>query len=413
MKQSGSCDTLDGAMHRRHFLGAAATGLSVKPAPAGDLAAVRDDFPRARHAVYLDNASCHPLSVHSAAAVHRYIDWETHEVGEPWWPPWARPRQDAKNLFASLINAKPSEIAFARSTIEAESNLLNGMNLQGGNVVTTDLHYSAALNNYRMRQRAGLDVRVVKHRHWRIDLNDLDRAIDRNTRLVAVALVSNVNGYLHDIKATSALAHARGAYVYADIIQCAGAVPIDVRAMGIDLAACSTYKWLMGVKGFGFLYVREDLQGAVVKPMQHSGGVRFNYPPWVERPDPALEEIACQPVAGPARYEVSYPSYEGVIAALESLPYIQRLGVANIRAYVRTLTDRLLKELPALGYPSITPPGNDSPIVAFEARDPARTMERLRAANVHVAMRFGNRLRISPSVYNNQRDIDRLLEALA
>ncbi len=400
-------------MHRRHFLGAAATGLSAKPAPTGDVSAARDDFPRARHAVYLDNASCHPLSVHSAAAIHRYVDWETHEVGEPWWPPWARPRHDAKILFAALLNAKPSEIAFARSTIEAESNILNGMNLQGGNVVTTDLHYSAALYHYRMRQRDGLDVRVVKHRKWRIDLNDLDRAIDRNTRLVAVALVSNVNGYFHDIQATSALAHARGAYVYADIIQCAGAVPIDVRAMGIDLAACSTYKWLMGVKGFGFLYVREDLQGAVVKPMQHSGGVRFNYPPWVERPDPAVEEIAYQPVTGPARYEVSYPSYEGVIAALESLSYIQRLGVGNIRAYVRTLTDRLMKELPARGYPSITPPGNDSPIVAFEARDPAKTMERLRAANVHVAMRFGNRMRISPSVYNNQRDLDRLLEALA
>ena len=401
-------------MNRRQFLGAAATPVPRDSRGSPDFSAVRADFPRAQTAVYLDNASSHPLSVHSAAALHRYIDWATHEVGEPWWPAWAKAREEAKVLFARLINARPEEIAFARSTIEAENNILNGMAIeaQGGNVVTNDLHYSAAIYNYLMRRRAGLDVRIVKHRDWRIDLKDMERAMDRRTRLVAIALVSNVNGYLHDVKAISELAHAHGAYLYADIIQCAGAVPIDVKAMGIDLAACSTYKWLMGVKGFGFLYVREDLQGTVVKPAQHSGGVRFHYPPWTPAPEAGVEEIAFQPVSGPSRYEVSYPSYEGAICALESLKYIHALGVSNIRAHVRTLTDRLVRELPRLGYASITPPENESPIVAFAASEPARTMERLRRTGVHVAMRFGNKMRISPSVFNNQEDIDRLLEAL-
>ena len=405
-------------MNRRRFLSTATTAsFSTAAARAGrpGFDAVREDFPRARAAAYMDNASCHPLSVHSAAALHRYIDWETNEVGEPWWPQWAQARDESKRLFAQLINAKPSEIAFARSTIEAESNLLNGMAIQadGGNVVTNDLHYTAALYNYKMRQQAGLDVRIVKNRNWRTEVRDMERAVDRNTKLIAIALVSNVNGYLQDVKALSDLAHAHGAYLYADIIQCAGAIPIDVRAMGIDIAACSTYKWLMGVKGFGFYYVREDLQGAVVKPTQHSGGVRFNYAPWTESPEAGLDEVAFKAVTGPGRYEVSYPSYEGAISAQESLKYIHQLGVTNIRTHVRTLTDRLQKELPAIGYPSITPPGNESPICAFVVNDPPRTMEKLKRAGVHVAMRFGNKMRISPSVYNNQDDVDRLLAALA
>jgi len=404
-------------LNRRQFIGAAATA-SANAAAIGDgrpdFAAVRADFPRARAAAYLDNASCHPLSVHSAAALHRYTDWETNEVGEPWWPQWAEVRAESKNLFATLINAKPSEIAFARSTVEAESNLLNGMKIEasGGNVVTNDLHYSAALYNYKMRQRDGLDVRIVKNRDWRIDMRDLEPVVNRSTKLIAIALVSNVNGYLHDVKKISELAHAHGAYLYADVIQCAGAIPLDVRAMGIDLAACSTYKWLMGVKGFGFLYVREDLQGTVVKTTQHSGGVRFNYPPWTDLLQPGTDEIAFQPVTGPGQFEVSYPSYEGAICAQTCLKYIHRLGVSNIRAHVRTLTDRLQKELPAIGYRSITPKGNESPICAFVAKDPGKTMDRLRKANVHVAMRFGNKMRISPSVFNNQEDIDRLLNAL-
>lgn len=379
-----------------------------------DFDAVRADFPRARTAAYFDNASSHPLSAHSAAALHRYIDWATHEVGEPWWPWWASTRDESKQLFAQLVNAGPAEIAFARSTVEAESNLLNGMReyLAGGNVVTDDLHYGAALYNYQMRQRDGLEVRIVKHRNWRVEIGDLERAVDRRTRLVSIALVSNVNGHLADAKAISELAHDRGAYLYADIIQAAGAVPIDVKAMGIDLAACSTFKWLMGVKGFGFLYVRADLQGTVVKPAQHSGGVRFNYAPWVTEADPALPEISFAPSPGPGCYEISYPSYEGAVCAQESLRYIRRLGVENIRNHARTLTDRLQEELPARGYASITPRGNESPIIAFVAKDPEKAMARLRNAGVHVAMRHGDKMRISPSVFNNQEDVDRLLEAL-
>ena len=395
--------------------GGAGPGPRTSPDGIPDFNLIRDDFPRARTAAYFDNASSHPLSVHSAAALHRYIDWATHEMGEPWWPSWAASRDESKRLFAGLINAGPEEIAFARSTIEAESNLLNGMGewLSGGNVVTCDLHYSAALYNYKVRQMEGLDVRVVRHRDWGIDIRDVERVVDRNTRLISIALVSNVNGYLADAKALGDLAHAHGAYLYADIIQAAGAVPVDVKAMGIDFAACSTFKWLMGVKGFGFLYVRADLQGTVAKPSQHSGGVRYNYAPWVDKPDPALEAITLSRAAGPARYEVSYPSYEGVICAQESLKYIHRIGVGHIRSHARKLTVRLQEELPAVGYPSITPRGNESPIVAFAVKDPQATITKLRNAGVHVAMRWGNKMRIAPSVFNNHEDVDRLLNALS
>ncbi len=395
----------------------------ASPAETPDFDAVRNDFPRARTAAYFDNASSHPLSVHSAAALHRYIDWVTHEVGEPWWPPWAAPRDEAKHLFAKLINAQPEDIAFARSAVEAESNLINGMqeHLSGGNVVTHDLHYAASLYNYKIREQASAlsciedrDIlRIVKHRDWQIDYRDMERAIDSNTKLVSITLVSNVNGYLSDVKAISDLAHAHGAYLYVDIIQGVGAVPVDVQAMGIDFAACSTFKWLMGVKGFGFLYVRSDLQETVVKPTQHSGGISFNYAPWVEEPVPDVAEHTFTPTPGPSCYEVSYPSYEGAICAQESLKYIHRLGVHNIRNHVRTLTDRLMEELPLLGYPTITPKGNESPIVTFAAPDPAGTIAKLRNAGVHVAMRYGNKMRISPSVFNNQEDVSRLLEALA
>src|SRR3989442_3867597 len=154
-------------------------------------------------------------------------------------------------MFARLINAKPGEIAFTGSTTIGENTLVNGMDLRGANVVTNDLHYSTSISDYLTRQHLqGLDVRIIRNRDWAIDIRDMERAVDAKTGLIAISLVSSVNGHLEDIKALSALAHSHGAYLYADIIQGCGAIPIDVKAMGIDMASCAMYKSLMADHAF-------------------------------------------------------------------------------------------------------------------------------------------------------------------
>jgi selenocysteine lyase/cysteine desulfurase len=222
-----------------------------------------------------------------------------------------------------------------------------------------------------------------------MDFRDLERVVDRKTKLIAIAIVSNVNGYVHEIRKIADLAHAHGAYVYVDAIQAAGAVPIDVKAMGIDFLACSAYKWLMGGR-FGYLYVREDLQDPVLKAKLFGG-----------RSTPK----------GASRYEISTVSHLGCVCQSQALAYIHSYGVDTIRAHVRPLTERLLKEMPALGYPSITPKGNESPIVSFTVKDPAATKAKLQKAKVVVTI--GSTMRVSPSIFNNMSDVDRLLAALA
>ena len=91
---------------------------------------VRLDFPRQKNEIYLDNASTHPTNIYTAWAVHRITEWTKDDVGVPWWPLWAKSRDEGKNLFAELINADPSEIAHARSRVTDESNMLNGMYLK-------------------------------------------------------------------------------------------------------------------------------------------------------------------------------------------------------------------------------------------------------------------------------------------
>jgi selenocysteine lyase/cysteine desulfurase len=414
-------------MNRRQFLQAGAATAAAAP-PAPDFSALRQDFPRALNETYFNSAAQHPLGNHTVRGMYRYIDFLHQGPGGGRTDFWEEGFLQVKPMFARLINAKPSEIALCPSTTVGENIILNGLDFSGGgNVVTNDLHYTACLANYLQRRGQGLDVRIVKHRDWRIELADMERVVDRKTRLIAISLVSSVNGHVENVKALSELAHAHGGYLFADIIQAAGATPVDVRAMGIDFASTSMYKWLQGEHGFGFLYIREELAGSVVKPRTFTGGVQFHYPPWVAEEHRKTPEISVRAPSGVAAFECGTPSVITYAAQYESFRYIERLGIANIRAHARTLTSRLQKELPALGFTPITPADAESPIVTFLAKDIEAVKRKIEAAaragrarisiagpNAALTVgRFGNHVRFSVSVFNNQQDVDTVLEVLS
>ncbi len=208
---------------------------------------------------FINAAFTHPMSTATAQAVQAYIR-RRQDNNDAADMQMNTNRTEVKELFAKLINARPEEIAWVPSTMVGENLIASGLGLPGSSsrIVTDMLHFDGSLYLYGQLAKQGLDVHVIRPRENRIDLKDMDAAITPGTKLVALSLVSTVNGFQHDLKAVCDMAHSRGALVFADIIQAAGAVPIDVRASGVDFCACASYKWLMGDFGAGFLYVRED-----------------------------------------------------------------------------------------------------------------------------------------------------------
>jgi selenocysteine lyase/cysteine desulfurase len=409
-------------MYRREFLGTAA--LAAVAAPVDLSLQCRKDFPRAMNETYFNSAAQHPLGDHCAAGMQRYIDFMHKGPGEGRKDFWEEGFLQVKPMFARLINAKPSEIAFTGSTTIGENTILNGMDLRGANVVTNDLHYTASLSNYLTRQKLqGLDVRIVKNRDWVIDLKDMERAVDAKTRLIAVSFVSSVNGHMENIKALSDLAHLHKGYLFADIIQGCGSTPIDVRAMGIDFASTAMYKWLQGEHGFGFLYIKEDLVGSVVKPTEFTGHPDFNYAPWTANPKPGPGGLINHAATGVAAFDCGTQSVITYAAQYEAFRYIEKIGIANIRAHANRLIARLQKELPPLGYTPITPKGTESSIVTFLCKDAETVRRKIRASKAKILLtgpnsaltvgRFGNHIRFSVSVFNNDQDVNTILEVLA
>ena len=412
------------AIGRREFLtGAGALAVSARSvwanlqtARPGAIfpASVRADFPITQIETYMNAGALHPLGTFAARAVEQGLQYRLHGSGDGRADFGAAKQDDLKKRYGQLINATPNEIAFTANTSDGENIVVMGLDLtrkggpstglSPGNVVIDELHFTTSLYMYKELEKRGVELRIVKHRNWAIDVNDMDKAIDRNTRLVSLALVSNVNGYMHDCKAVSALAHARGAHVFADIIQAVGAVPVDVKALGIDFASAGTYKWLMGERGLGFLYVREDLQGTVLPTTRygHRQVANFN-----------RAELTWEPLPGAAKYETGGIPVLLAAAVSEGINYVNALGLDKIRAHARQLTERLQNELPPLGYRPLTPRGTETPILAFELKDPAATGKALQAGKVTATIVANeNRLRLSVSVFNTHDDIDHVVDVL-
>ena len=400
------------------FAATAALGrLGDIPFPSSAGLPRKQDFDLRDGHTFLNAAYTHPIPRPVADAMRAYLDQRnrlTQPRGGSGGGDAAQP--NPKKLFAQLINAKPAEIAYVPNTSTGENLVVNALGLDRyvpgkRNVVTDWLHFDGALVHLLELETGGLDVRVVKPtKDFRIDIRDLERVIDKDTLLVELSSTAMYNGFQHDLKAVCDLAHAHGGYVYADIIHSAGAEPFDVRANGVDFAACSSFKWLMGDYGLGFLYVKEELLGRLTRSQVG----------YYQTSDMTFDVDADPPVAWQFRkdatghFEVGSIGGAHVAGLAACLAYVSGVGPARIQAYRQPLLKKLRAEMPRFGFTCVTPPESTAGIITFARRGlgasgiPAK-LERARV-DVRVADHW---LRVSPSIYNDMADVERLLAALA
>lgn len=375
--------------------------------------AVREQFPRASRDTYLNAAGLMPLASFSAAGLERYLAFQSlgpdegrnAYIGEMW--------SGIRGLWADLVGVDADEVGLVSCTKAGEQIALDAVDdiKPGGNIVTNDLHFSGSLHNLVGLRQAGRDVRIVKSQDWRVSSEDMAAAIDDNTALVTLSLVSNINGHLADLREIARIAHAHGALVYADIIQAAGIVPVDLHALDVDLAACSGYKWLYGVYGSGFVYVRKALQGKRLPDKLFPGRVKLTYEPWTKDIPGDRDEFEIHPQQDASRYEPGHVNYMGYCAIYEGLQWLQKVGVESALHHSVALNKRLKEHLDPDRYTCISPHLDRTPIITFLANNPVGIRERLAAANITVSL-SANRIRVSTAPFNNEADIDALVKVL-
>ena len=366
--------------------------------------------------VYLDSGSTHPMPLGARAALEEYLRYKTRDGL------WRGYDMDAKEKaviegFGALVGAAPDELCFIQSTTMGENLALRALGVPegGGRIVTDALHFFGSFYTYGELAKAGMDVVTLPMtREGRIDVQAMAAAVNDKTRLVAISHVSTTNGFEHDLKAVCDLAHAHGAYVYADIVHGAGSTPLDLRAAGVDFAASSSYKWLMGDFGLGFLYVRKEVQAKIARPWwgYHQVGGRFvthTFP--FDPPGERAADYGYDPGAA-GKFAMGTTSWTGVVQLEHSLGWIRELTVPAIMAYRQPMANAVQTELRRRGYEPMTPLGSRTPLVAFALKDArAKLGDLLAKGNLRMTV-SANRFRVSLSVFNDMNDVDRLLEVL-
>jgi len=363
---------------------------------------------------YLNCASQHPLSLGGRDALNRYMDFKTfsldsdHSVSQTY-------QRNLEN-YALLINADKDEVCFVQSTTVGENLVLKALNIpnKGGRIVTDELHYVGSLPTYTELAKQGMEVITLRSTDGTIDIDEFESAINSDTRLVSISSVSMVNGFQHDLTRICEIAHAAGALVYADIVHQVGSTPVDVRESGVDFCSAASYKWLLGEQGLGFLYARKDRLAEIKRPWLGHYQLRSRRGHAYPDPEPG-ETLTEYEHHDSALGYFAMGSQSNIVSALldHSLPYLLQVGPGRIQAYRQPLIDRLQDEMPRIGFPSITPRDSQTALVSFRHggnRDELH--DGLDAANVTISV-AAHYVRISPSVFNDMDDVERLLDALS
>ncbi len=409
-------------LSRRSFLGTtagaaalAAFGPSVGARGAGqgeqDPLGVRKDFPALQDHTFLNTAY---IGLIPQAVVDAGHDWLEARARRTYSVQHMQAKTDeARGLYAAMVGAGEDEIGFLSSTTEGENVVVNSLEFEpGDNVVFDDLVYPSTPVIYdRLKRTRGVELRMVKHTNGALTVDDFSRAVDDRTRLISVAWVSNLNGYRHDMKGLADLAHAHGAYLYADAVQMIGTGPVDARADGVDFFTTGAYKWLMAGFGVAPFYVRREHLDLIQAP---------NVGWQVER---RLENYEYEHRRTAKKFEYASPAFGEMYGLAAALKYLQGIGLDQIEGQSLALVDQLRAGLTSAGFRIFTPEGTRSPIVSFyipkEAADARRILE---TEKVKVSLQNGDRtlayggtgpvtrVRVSLSFFNTAADVQRMLE---
>jgi selenocysteine lyase/cysteine desulfurase len=369
-------------------------------------AAIRERFPIFEHTTYANSCSQGALSRDVREAYEQYLaGWDEHGAE---WEHWVERAEAARGAFARLVHADPAEVAVATSVSQAVSGLVSALPLERGRnrIVISEFEFPTVGQIAHAQELRGAEVVHVRPEpDGRIPLERFAEAIDERTALVCCTAISYRTGYRLDVAGVARLAHERGALCLGDSYQAAGALPLDVQALGVDVLTAGTVKYLLASAGLAFMYVRQGLHERLL-PTQTG---------WFADEDIFRMDISdYSPAADARRFDSGTPPVPNIYAGLAGIGIVEEVGVAAIETHVRGLVDLLFAGLDELGATVATPRGEGEygPLVCVASTDAPALVRALQGERIVTSERDSN-LRISLHLYNVEEDVTRILAALS
>ncbi len=252
---------------------------------------------------------------------------------------------NTRERLCRLFNVEnPMQIVFTANATEALNLGIKGLLKEGDHVVSTSMEHNSVARPLTVLEPKGISTTFVKcDSKGRLDPQDIEKAIKKNTALIVTTHASNVVGTLMPVKEIGRIAKDRGIPFMVDAAQTAGVYDIDAEGMNIDMLAFPGHKGLMGPQGTGGLYISEKLEVMQMK----EGGTGSS------------SENLFQPVFAPDRYESGTPNTAGIVGLGEGVGFILEKGTDNIRSHEQELTGLMLQGFGEIDGVSIYGPADE------------------------------------------------------
>ena len=273
----------------------------------------------------------------------------------------ARVMYDARENIARFFNSgDPARVIFTSGATHALNIILKGLLKPGDRVVASSMEHNAVMRQLRALEERGLILDVVPCApDGSLDVNDISRVVDLNTRLVVIVHASNVAGTILPIAEVASIAHRAGAFLLVDAAQTAGVLPIDMKAFGIDFLAFTGHKGLQGPPGIGGLVIGDHVDTSQIEPLLQGG-------------TGSQSELEEQPEHLPDKFESGTPNIVGIAGLRASISWITDRGIEAIRTQEKELTSALVDGLSGIAGIKVygtRDPEKSVAIVSFTARD--------------------------------------------
>jgi selenocysteine lyase/cysteine desulfurase len=371
---------------------------------------VRRKIPILRTHIPMNNCSQAPQSETTRAAADAYLtSWANDGMD---WDTWMTETDLARAEFAAFIGAEADDVAVCTSVSQATASVATG--LEWGNpgavgsrnrVVASGGEFPTVGHVWLAQERLGAEVDWVPVRDGAIELDDYARLVDDRTVIVSACRGYYQTGFKQDIGSIADIAHAKGAMLFVDAYQTMGSEAFDAPSSGADFVASGNLKFLMGIPGIAFLWIRPGL----------AEGLRPTITGWFGRENPyAFETQQLDWGAGARRMDTGTPPIMEAYVARAGMAWLSEIGLEAIGAWNAVLGAHCVEGALARGLEVLGPhdPAKRAVTTAIHCEESHPVEATLRSQNI-IASARGHAIRLAPHFYNTTDDVDQALDALA